>query len=108
MPANAFAAAILGDVHAVVPLVNIRRPDGSHGLVAQNRVQIVAQILLVLFLGGLAESARCSPCDAFPHSRLRTRWNSTLLPASALSVTSAGAHAFRSINRFASLSHASA
>lgn len=50
MPANAFAAAILGDVHAVVPLANIRRPDGSHGLVAQNRVQIVAQILLVLFL----------------------------------------------------------
>jgi len=53
MPANAFAAAILGDVHAVVPLANIRRPDGSHGLVAQNRVQIVAQILLVFFLGGL-------------------------------------------------------
>ena len=53
MPANAFAAAILGDVHAVVPLANIRRPDGSHGVGAQNRVQIVAQILLLLFLGRL-------------------------------------------------------
>ena len=55
MSANAFVASILGDVHAVVPLADIRRPDGGHGLVAQNRVQIVAQILLVLFLGGLLD-----------------------------------------------------
>ena len=55
MPADAFAASILGDVHAVVPLTYIRRPDGGHGPVAQNRIQIVAQILLILLLGGLLD-----------------------------------------------------